>query len=169
MLVVVDVLIGMHGVNTPVVVIDLKGELGEALEQLVHLRVDALGEEGGAEIPAALKVIERGAVGDDAGNVAGQILCVIGKRGKRPPGGDGKKTAVCYKVVERRAAAHAHRRDILAAFKRALRVDERVVKIAGKQNLMKLTHNSLTEKRFADSILRIEETHQPVKKAFSTS
>ncbi len=140
MLVVAREFVRVQHVDAPVVVIDLEAQRRKAREQRVHMLVDVRIQERGLHISAFGKVVDRRAVCDHARRVDRQRGGKLRERRQRPPGRDGKVAAVCDEVIHRRAVARAHRRDILAALQRALGVNERVVKVAGKQHVFEFLH-----------------------------
>ena len=140
MLVVADKVIGVQHVDAAVIVIDLKAKARKTGEQCIDVIVDVCVEKRRFHIAVLVKVIDGGAVCDHAGRIAGQILRIAGKGGQRTTGGDRKIAAVLYEVFDGLAVARAHRRNVLAALQRTLRVDECVVKVAGEQHLVEFQH-----------------------------
>ncbi len=112
------------------------------LRQLPHMIPDALRQKGGAQIPPRREVVDGRAVEQHRGAVHGHAVHDAGEGGQGPAGGHGKCPALGHKILDGVPVFPGYGRDGPAAAQGPLGIHHGVVKIAGDEHAVKLSHGS---------------------------
>lgn len=103
---------------------------------------DALRQKGGAQIPPRREVVDGRAVEQHRGAVHGHAVHNAGEGGQGPAGGHGKCPALGHKIPDGVPVFPGYGRDRPAAAQGPLGIHHGVVKIAGDEHAVKLSHGS---------------------------
>ena len=135
-------LIGVNGEDGVVIMIQLHRRLRPGVQHLGDVGPHRIRQERRIEILVLLEIIDGRAVEQDGGPIHGQALPHALKGGQGAACGDGEDAAFGHEVLDGFPVFRQQLRHGFQPLQGALRENQSVVKIAGDQYAVKLSHTA---------------------------